>query len=132
MVTAAIESRRRQDSRFLCFERDERMRQALELRYQSAIFCKDAFDLRLAAENEHLSGLDCVVSSLPFFNFSSKDRHFLLHEIHGLLNPGGIFVAFQYTRQLRPLLISIYDEMDTAYILANIPPAFLYICRKRG
>lgn len=130
VMTEAIQNRRDKKSAFICFESDNVMRAALEQRYESLDSHDNAFELRAAIRSRGLTGLDCVVSSLPFTNFSHEDRNYLLAEIHELLNPGGLFVAFQYTRQLQPCLVSIFGEMDTVYIWANMPPAFVYFYRR--
>lgn len=132
VVTEAIERQRSHESEFLVFERNRFMRSALEERYDSVTFHDDAFDLRKVMESRELSGLDCIVSGLPFVNFSQEDRMFLLEEIHDLLNPGGIFVALQFSRHIRPYLKSLYDEVDMTHVWANVPPAFVYHCRRES
>lgn len=130
VITNAIDDSRAGESRFLCFERDEDMRRELRDRYRSVTFCEDAFALRSTLEKEQVPGLDCVVSGLPLFNFPDQLRRSLLVDIHRSLNPGGVFVAFQYTRQIKPFLVSIYDDMETQFVWANLPPAFVYLCKK--
>lgn len=129
VVTEAIDRQRSRDSEFLVFECDRDMRAALETRYNSVAVHDDAFDLRTVMESRGLSGLDCIVSGLPFVNFSQADRTFLLKEFHDLLNPGGIFVALQFSRNIRRDLKSLYDDMVMTHVWANVPPAFVYHCR---
>ena len=130
VITDAIDHSRSGQSRFLCFERDEDMRRDPEDRYRSVTVCDDAFALRSTLQKEQLPGLDCVVSGLPLFNFPDAVRRSLLVDIHRSLNPGGVFVAFQYTRLIKPFLVSIYDDMETQFVWANLPPAFVYLCKK--
>ncbi|WP_022728852.1 class I SAM-dependent methyltransferase [Fodinicurvata sediminis] len=130
VVTKAIDRQRSPDSEFLVFECDAYMRAALERRYDSVAVHDDAFDLRKVMESRGLSGLDCIVSGVPFVNFSQEDRTFLLQEIHDLLNPGGIFVALQFSRNIRSYLKSMYAEMNTTHVWANVPPAYVYHCRR--
>lgn len=130
VVTEAIDRQRSRESEFLVFESDRSMRAALETRYDSVAVHDNALDLRKVMESRGLSGLDCIVSGLPFVNFSQADRKFLLKEFHDLLNPGGIFVALQFSRNIRPDLKALYDEMDMTHVWANVPPAFVYHCRR--
>lgn len=130
VITQAIDQNRQPASRFLSFERDDSMRTALAGRYPSVTFQDDAFRLRSALREQQLNGLDCVISGLPLFNFPDRDRRSLLMDIRQSLNPGGVFVAFQYTRQIRPFLVSIYDDLETWFVWANFPPAFVYLCKK--
>lgn len=130
VITGAIDQSRQGSSRFLSFERDHNMRHTLEDRYPTVNFHEDAFGLRAALQKHHMQGLDCVISGLPLFNFPDQQRRQLLTDIHELLNPGGVFVAFQYTRILKPFLVSMYDDMETHFVWANLPPAFVYLCKK--
>ncbi len=130
VITDAIDHSRKKNSRFLSFERDDNMRHTLEARYPSVNFHDDALGLRAAMQEHQLQGLDCVISGLPLFNFPDQERRRLLTDIHELLNPGGVFVAFQYTRVLKPFLVSMYDELETCFVWANLPPAFVYVCKK--
>jgi phospholipid N-methyltransferase len=130
VITEAINQNRRGNSQFLSFECDQDMRQSLQQRYPSVTFCENAFSLQSELENRQITGLDCVVSGLPLFNFPDEQRRSLLTNVHKLLNPGGVFVAFQYTRNIEPFLVSIYDELKTQIVWANLPPAFVYLCKK--
>ncbi|MFC4350390.1 class I SAM-dependent methyltransferase [Fodinicurvata halophila] len=130
VVTDAIDRQRSRDSEFLVFESDRSMRAALEKRYDAVSVHDNAFELRTVMDSRGLSGLDCIVSGLPFVNFSQADRTFLLKEFHDLLNPGGIFVALQFSRNIRPDLKSLYDEMKMSHVWANVPPAYVYHCRR--
>lgn len=130
VITNAVNQSRRPGSRFLSFELDGNMRSALSDRYPSVNFHQDAFRLRAALQDHQMQGLDCVISGLPLFNFPDQQRRRLLADIHDLLNPGGMFVAFQYTRILKPFLVSMYDDMETHFVWANLPPAFVYLCKK--
>lgn len=130
VITQAIDQSRHPDSRFLSFECDSNMRHALQGQYPTVSFHDNAFALRSALKAKNLEGFDCVISGLPLFNFPEQERSTLLTEIHELLNPGGVFVAFQYTRVLKPFLVSMYDQMETCFVLANLPPAFVYVCKK--
>lgn len=130
VITTRINELRSSDSRFLCFENDPDMHRALRENFTDVILEKDAFRLTKVLEHNHASGLDCLVSGLPLLNFSRTDRFRLLSEIHDVLNPGGLFVAFQYTRQLQTFLVSRYDQTECHYVWANFPPAFVFLCRK--
>lgn len=130
VITEAIDQSRQSSSRFLSFELDENMRNALSIRYPSVNFYEDAFGLRAALQEHQLQGVDCVISGLPLFNFPDQQRRRLLTDIHELLNPGGMFVAFQYTSQIKPFLVSMYDDLQTHFVWANLPPAFVYLCKK--
>lgn len=130
VITRAIEKSRSQGSRFSCFERDDDMRSELQKHYRGVDFYPDAFLLRESLGLNETCGLDCVISGLPFANFHRHAREKLLRDIYASLNPGGVFLAFQYSRILHPWLVSAYGELESQRVWANIPPAFVYFCRK--
>ncbi|MFP4131323.1 class I SAM-dependent methyltransferase [Thiohalospira sp.] len=132
VITRAIEGRRRTDSTFLAFESDSQMRRDLNRQYPDILTEADAFHLHEALERRGLPDADCVISGLPFANFPRNQQAGLITAIHDALRPGGLFVAFQYTRQLQPYLDSVYGDIARRLVLFNIPPALVYICRKEA
>ena len=130
VISSRINALRSAESRFLCFENDPDMHLQLSRKFHDVLFEKDAFTIRQVLEKHQMPGLDCVVSGLPLVNFPRIKRYRLLKDIYNLLNPGGMFIAFHYTRQLQPSLVSIYDQIDRQYVWANVPPAFVFVCRK--
>mgnify|MGYP006433649005 CR=1 FL=1 len=130
VITRAIEESRLPGSRFYCFERDDDMRAELQRQYRDVELCSDALLLLETLGLDETRGLDCVISGLPFANFRRPVRDTLLKDIYASLNPGGVFLAFQYSRVLQPWLVSVYGELESQRVWANIPPAFVYLCRK--
>jgi phospholipid N-methyltransferase len=128
VFTAAIEAARLPESRFLVFEKEAGLRGALQRRFAAAELHADAAVLRQLVGD---GGADCVISGLPFANFGSQLRRTLLHDIRMALRPGGLFVAFQYSLQMRAELRGRFDEMDLELVLRNVPPAVVYRCRNR-
>lgn len=131
-VTRSINDKRLPGSTFLSFERDQQMQSDLRRQFPDIDFCNDAFGLdQILAERGH-ERVDCVVSCLPFANFSRHQQALLLGNIHRSLRPGGLFIAFQYSNQLRPSLSAVYDDIDCQLVMLNIPPALVYVCRKQA
>ena len=81
----------------------------------------------------HRMGIVCadvIVSGIPF-SFIEKDaRHRLLAKTAGLLNPGGRFVAYQFTTHLIPLLKDHFSKVDTKFEVRNLPPHFIFTAFK--
>ncbi|MGS2743279.1 class I SAM-dependent methyltransferase [Halomonas sp. LS-001] len=132
VITQEINTLRCENSTFLSFEYENSLRENLTQRYPNVNFYKNAFQLKdqMAAQQQGKTRADCIISGLPFANFSPQQRSDLLSDIYEVLSPGGLFVAFQYTRQLQPFLISSYDKFDCHRVWANLPPAYVYLCQK--
>jgi phospholipid N-methyltransferase len=45
------------------------------------------------------------------------------------LAPDGVFLAYQYSPYIRPLLGQIFDHVETRVVVRNLPPACYFICR---
>lgn len=130
VFTAAIETARHADSRFLVFEKEAGLRSALQRRFPLAELHSDATELCGMLSGDD-SGADCVISGLPFANFRPALRRSLLGDIHAVLRPGGVFIAFQYSLQLRAELRGRFHDLDLELVLRNVPPAVVYRCRNR-
>lgn len=73
---------------------------------------------------------DCIISGLPFLNFSESKKRKILMEVQNSLSDKGIFVLFQYTNGLGRLLHSNFNKVKRKIVPLNIPPAFVYVCEK--
>ncbi len=129
--TQAILEKAKPDTRLFCFEVNKK-------------FCdylgKNIIDKRLLIINygaEKISSnlkkfkiqeVECVVSGLPFLDFSDSKKIKILEEIKNSLSAKGKFILFQYTSKLDKLLRLYFRVVDKKFVLANLPPAFVYIC----
>jgi phospholipid N-methyltransferase len=129
-ITRKIEQLRLPGSKFLCFEKNRRMHRELSEQFSDVILADDAFAIKQTLQAHQMAALDCVVCGLPLVNFPKEKRRELLLAVHEVLKPGGIFVAFQYTRRLRPTFVQTFDQMESRYVWNNLPPAYVYTCSK--
>ena len=74
--------------------------------------------------------LDCVISGLPFANMEENLRRQIIENVYYSLKPGGFFVMFQYSLQMKHMLNEYFSSVKTDFFLLNFPPAFVYFCRK--
>lgn len=130
VFTRFIAAHKQDACRVLVVEQDNIMRQVLQNQYPDFNFGSHAEQLSLLLSRYQLGAADCIVSGLPFAVFSTQVRELLLTTVWNCLKPGGVFVAFQYSLQLRPLLKRRFRQVDTSFVLFNLPPAFVYVCRK--
>ena len=131
VVTRAIEQAVQPGTQVLIFERDPHLRHPLKQRHKDFSVHSDACSLYSKVQEQGLDGLDCVISGLPFANFPQKIRDDIMEQIVKSLKPGGLFVAFQYSLQMRNQLKSYFDIETIQFVLLNVPPAFVYVCRKK-
>ncbi|MEV4394833.1 SAM-dependent methyltransferase [Nonomuraea sp. NPDC049607] len=138
--TAAIQRRLDGRGHHLAVEVNERFAQRLATRYpQVDVAVADARDLRevLAERGHHCA--DVIVSGLPWVAFDPILQHDLLDALTGVLGRHGVFTTFAYAhtrwappaRRLRRALGGRFEEVVVSRMVwANLPPAFVYFCRR--
>ncbi len=86
---------------------------------------------QLASEAGFPTGLDAVVSGLPFANFPPPLRREIVQAAYDALKPGGVFAGYGYAPfALPPLLRSVFGSCRLGYEWRNVPPAFVISARK--
>jgi len=117
-------------SRLYLFEKNEKFRKDLEQRFPAFAVLGDGLGLDKIVK-ETGRPFDLIVSGLPFANFSEELQERLFLSIHDSLADAGIFVAFQYTLLLRRKFQARFSLMDTGHTWMNVPPAWVFKCKKR-
>ncbi|WP_405152581.1 class I SAM-dependent methyltransferase [Paenibacillus sp. FSL K6-0108] len=130
-ITRYIHQQVQDSTQVLLFEMNERMRNNLKTEYPTFPCYPDASRLVESMKKEGVQQLDYIFSGLPFFNFESDLRHTLVDQIHKALKPGGLFIAFQYSLQMKKTLSEHFIIEKVDFVPLNIPPAFVYVCRKK-
>lgn len=129
ILTRDIVRRRGPKSRVLVFELDDAMRGRLQEEFRDFGIYSDAARLREIMEKEGIPAFDCILSSLPFAVFPRELRHILLENIRACLAPSGLFVAYQYSLQMRSQFAQVFDDISLRFVPFNVPPAVVYRCR---
>lgn len=128
--TEQIVERKPTDCKCLVVEQDFYMRHMLEEKFPSLQFDSYAEDLNATLHEINFPQLDCVISGLPFANMDADLRRDIIDNVYRSLKAGGYFVMFQYSLQMRRMLKEYFPAVKTDYFLLNLPPAFVYVCRK--
>ncbi len=129
-ITKHIVSAKTESTKVLLFETDAHLRKQLHSKYPDCCCYPDALQLRSTIQCEGIEKLDCILSGLPFYNFHPSVRDELMEQIWGALKPGGLFIAFQYSLHMKERLRKQFGTVDIKFVPLNVPPAFVYVCRK--
>ena len=120
-------------TKLLCFEINKKFCSYMK----KNIYDKRLFLINSGAESIGLNlrkfGIkkaDCIVSGLPFNNFSNAKKKRILMEVKNSLKDNGRFVLFQYTNGLNSMLKSHFKKVRRKFIPINVPPSFVYVCIK--
>ena len=130
VFTQFIAAHKKTTCQVLVIEQDVAMRQILKRKYPSFLHGSDAAQMAELLEGYQLGSIDCIISGLPFAAFSTELRESILETVWRSLKPGGFFIAFQYSLQLRTILKRYFREVKLSFVPFNMPPAFVYICIK--
>ncbi|WP_132943298.1 methyltransferase domain-containing protein [Tumebacillus sp. BK434] len=131
VFTREIGRRLHPDAQAVVFEADAAMRRRLQAECPDLHYWGDATELTPALKQFGIGQLDVVFSGLPFANFEQDLRDKLLSEVVDSLQPGGLFIAFQYSLQMKKQLEERFASVKIGFVPMNVPPAFVYICQKQ-
>ncbi|MGC7872197.1 class I SAM-dependent methyltransferase [Desulfosporosinus sp. SYSU MS00001] len=128
--TRHIQAVKKQNCKLAVFEKDDEMRNMLSTLCPDLNYFKDAAHLSEGTLSIGLDSLDAIISGLPFALFDEDAREQIIDEVIQSLKPQGIFVAFQYSLQMKPLLSRKFSQVKISFVARNLPPAFVYVCHK--
>ena len=128
------------DTKFFAVELNKELFHVVKKKFpEIRIYNDNALNLSEMLKKENLSHIDVVVSGLPWASFPEKLQDELLSVIVKSLSKGGIFTTFAYIQgMLLPSAWSFRDRLQRHFsvvktspiVWTNIPPAFVYRCRK--
>lgn len=131
--TKAILEKARDDAGLFCFEVNKEFCDYLVediADKRLVIFNTDAEKIGSNLTKYKIRKVDCIVSGLPFRNFSAAKKARVLEEVKSSLKKNGKFILFQYTNALDRMLHFHFGKIEKRFVLRNIPPCFVYTCEK--
>jgi phospholipid N-methyltransferase len=130
----AIARRMRRDAQLLLFELDPAFSRDLEKQFANDprvhVVNGDAAHLPNELGRRGIAQCDYIVSGIPFSILKIDKKLSLLQKTYDALVPGGCFIIYQVTNELKQHASPIFDETDSEYFLQNIPPMFITVFRK--
>lgn len=128
------------DAKFFAVELNSAVINPFRRRYPHVKLYNDsAVNLKEMMKKEGLSQIDAVLSGLPWASFSDKLQEEILATIVDVLPKGGYFTTFAYLQgtilptgiNFRKRLEKYFSSVEKSRVVwLNIPPAFVYRCRK--
>ena len=139
-ITREILPRLREDARFFAVELDSGMAASLRSAFPRAdVRCGSAAELPKILEDSGSPRADVILSGLPWAVFPSDLQDAILDGVISGLAPGGGFATFAYIQgvvlpagiRFRRKLEKLFREVECSPVVwRNLPPAFVYRCRK--
>ncbi len=124
-----------QKSNFLVFELNEHFYKKLQKKIKDPrvkLINDSAENIKNHLNEFNLEHVDIIVSSLPIANFSSELRDSILKKSFDCLINNGLYIQYQYSKNALEEIQAIYliKNVNTEFVFINIPPAWVYTCKK--
>ena len=139
-LTGAILKRKSADAKFFAVELNVSVLESFRKKFPEVkIYNESASKLGEIIRKEGLTSIDAVISGLPWAVFPGFLQDELLSAITETLSPGGCFSTFSYIhcpllpagKRFRNKLSEYFMNVETSTVVwRNLPPAFVYRCRK--
>lgn len=122
------------NSKLYVFELNQEFLHVLEDKFRAyknvKFICDSASELKEYLQKDGISNVDYIISSLPLSLFNDELRKQIVQDAHDILKSDGVMTQFQYTEQCKNLFVDIFSDVQVKFTLLNIPPAFVYLCKK--
>ena len=130
----ALAQRMRPDAELLLFDLDPAFSRDLARQFAGdrrvRVINANAMTIRSELIQRGIVQCDYIISGIPFSILEKEKKRNLLQQTHEALAPGGAFIIYQVTNELRQHAIDFAPESDSEYFLQNIPPMFITVFRK--
>jgi len=121
------------DSHLLLFELDAAFSRALERQFAGDprvhVIHGDAASLPYELKRHGIACCDYILSGIPFSILKIDKKRALLRKTHDALAPGGSFIIYQVTNELKQHA-TFFEHAESEYFLQNIPPMFVTVFHK--
>jgi len=132
VITKGILARLPSDGRLIALELNEDFIKELKKISDPRLMILEK-DVREVVQDPKRIGLpriDVVVSGIPFTLFNPEVRERIIEDTHHMLSPNGLFVVYQYSPLVFPILKKIFAEVKLSFEPRNFLPYFIMRARK--
>ena len=139
-ITGAILAAMNPEADFFAVELNEAVIPAFRRRFPNVrLYHDSAANLAAIMRRQSIPRADVILSGLPWASFPDHLQEEILHAILEALPSGGYFTTFAYLQgtwlptgmKFRRRLEKYFSHVEKSRIVwGNIPPAFVYRCRK--
>ncbi|WP_164104004.1 class I SAM-dependent methyltransferase [Candidatus Laterigemmans baculatus] len=140
VFTEAIARRLHPEARFFAIERSEELCRVVRQRCPAVTVCQDSVvNVAELCRQQQIETVDAVVCGLPWASFPDALQRECLDALAEVLVPGGQFATFAYWQgMLMPAAHHFRRRLDDYFsdiqmsptVWRNLPPAFIYRCRR--
>jgi phospholipid N-methyltransferase len=121
------------DSNLILFELDRTFARDLQRQFAGdqrvRVIHGDAASLPHELTRRGIDCCDYILSGIPFSILKIEKKRALLQKTHDALAPGGSFIIYQVTNELKQHA-TLFEHAQSEYFLQNIPPMFITVFQK--
>lgn len=131
-VTEQIVDQLRPHHRFVAVENDPDFCEVLRRRFPDvSLLQADATQLEEPLARMGIQKVDYVLSGLPTPALPRRSLLKLMHWLHSVLSPDGVFVQITVAPVMyRGFYRRLFDEVDYRMVWLNLPPGGVYRCSR--
>jgi len=132
IITKEILKKLDKNGKLICFEiNNEFYNHLLKINDSRLIVVNESSEnINLVINKLNIIEVDCIISSLPLTNIPDQISINILKQSYLQLKKNGVFLQYQYSLTYFKKLKEIYKNVDLEFEIRNLPPAFIYICKK--
>jgi phosphatidylethanolamine/phosphatidyl-N-methylethanolamine N-methyltransferase len=138
--TSHIIRRMPANAKFAAIELNPRLAQLFRRRHPNLTLVEDSVaNVAAICRKLEMESVDCIVCGLPWASFPESLQRRILDQMMAVINPEGQFVTFAYLqglllppgRRFARLLPQYFRHVSkSGTVWLNLPPAFVYQCRR--
>ncbi len=127
-------------ARFFAVELNEQFADIMTRKFPGVeTVCRSVDAIDEICRERGVQKIDCIICGLPWAGFSAELQHCLMQAVLSRMSEGGYFATFAYLQgtilpagmRFRRLLRESFDSVARSRtVWRNLPPAFVYQCRK--
>lgn len=135
VFTKAIAEKISSDTLLYVFELHEPFVKELKVMFADypnvKIILDSASNINKYLESDGKEKADIIISSLPLMNIERNITIRILKASATALCENGQFIQYQYTLSAKKLLRKVFKLEEIKFAFINLPPAFIYLCKKK-
>ena len=129
--TDVLLQRMRPDAQLICFERNQKFCDLLAREDDRLNIVNDSAEkIGMYLKKMGVQQVDYVVSGLPLVSLPKPVGERIIEGVWTALKPGGVYTQFQYSLRSYRMLRDTFSSVRLGFTPLNLPPAFVYICKK--
>ncbi len=133
VVTKHILKKMRSDARLYTFELNEQFCEVLQAIDDDrlVVLQEDVAGIKDILAKYDIDEVDAIVSAIPFVIFPEDKAYSIITTCKDLLKKTGVFTQIHYSLFLKKLYKRTFESLKIRFVPINVPPAFVFACRKQ-